>query len=199
MAFMSGKGFGLRSMLAAAVVGGLLGCEAGGVGDPCIPDPEEYVATFPSFSVGEVNITSRSYECESRVCLVNNFQGRVSCPYGTNGPNPDPASRVVNHDEQCQLPGGLGQVQVAVRAQRLERRPEDAVYCSCRCAGPDPNARYCECPAGFECRELVRSGQAQGLAGSYCIRSGTFVDDALDISPLECDFNAQNCGPADGS
>jgi hypothetical protein len=98
------------------------------------------------------------------------------------------------------LPGGLGTVQVAVKAQRLERRADDAVYCSCRCDGADPNARYCECPSGFECRELVPATDTgpSGRAGSYCIRSGTFVENAGDITDTECDWTAQNCGPRSG-
>lgn len=153
-------------------------CESGGVGDPCIPE-DEFFDTFSGFSLGEVNVESRSFQCETRVCLVNKFQGRVSCPYGTNGPNPDPDSPTVNHNAQCEIPGFGGDVQVAVQPQRLQRRPEQAVYCSCRCDGADPNARYCECPSGFECAEIVVNQdpeqQAQ-LAGSYCVRSGTNVD-----------------------
>ena len=58
-----------------------LGCKAGGVGDPCIPE-DEYQNEFGGYSVTEVNVESRSFQCETRVCLVNHFQGRVSCPYG---------------------------------------------------------------------------------------------------------------------
>jgi hypothetical protein len=58
-----------------------LGCQAGGVGDPCIPE-DEYQNLFGGYSVTEVNVESRSFQCETRVCLVNHFQGRVSCPYG---------------------------------------------------------------------------------------------------------------------
>jgi ankyrin repeat protein len=29
-----------------------------------------------------VNVESRSFQCETRLCLAANFQGRVSCPYG---------------------------------------------------------------------------------------------------------------------
>jgi hypothetical protein len=203
MVFSSGNGVVKRMALALGYASLAIACEAGGVGDPCIPDPDEYVATLSGFSVGEVNVTSRSYDCESRVCLVNNFQGRVSCPYGTNGPPEliDPSQpETVSHDDQCQLPGGLGTVQVPVRPQRLERRPEDAVYCSCRCDGADPNARYCECPSGFECRELVPQSDTgpSGRAGSYCIRSGTYVENVLDISRDTCDWNLQNCGPRAG-
>ena len=160
----------------------IAGCESGGVGDPCIPE-DEFFETFSGFSLGEVNVESRSFQCETRVCLVNKFQGRVSCPYGTNGTNPDPtATPTVLHDRPCALPAPIdGNVTVPVLPQRLDRDPEVAVYCSCRCGGSDPNARYCECPSGFECTEIVQSrsdqqtGQEQ-LAGSYCIRTGSNVD-----------------------
>jgi hypothetical protein len=59
----------------------LLGCETGGVGDPCTPE-DEYVSTFSGYQDTEVNVESRSFQCETRVCLVNHFRGRVSCPYG---------------------------------------------------------------------------------------------------------------------
>jgi hypothetical protein len=57
------------------------GCEGAGVGDPCVPE-DEYEAFFSGYALTEVNIESRSFQCETRVCLVNHFQGRVSCPYG---------------------------------------------------------------------------------------------------------------------
>jgi hypothetical protein len=164
----------------AFAVGLALGCESGGVGDPCTPE-DEFFDDFSGFSLGEVNVESRSFQCETRVCLVNKFQGRVSCPYGTNGSEPLPdAMETVRHNLPCELPGFGGPVKVPVLAQRTERRPDVAVYCSCRCAGDDPNARYCECPSGFECADIgVRQGQGQTneqQAGSYCIRNGSDVD-----------------------
>lgn len=56
-------------------------CSSGGVGDPCVPD-EEQDATFPGFNIDESYIESRSFQCATRVCLVNHFQGRTSCPLG---------------------------------------------------------------------------------------------------------------------
>jgi hypothetical protein len=57
------------------------GCESGGVGDPCTPE-DEYLQDFNGFAESEVNIESKSFQCETRVCIVNHFQGRSSCPYG---------------------------------------------------------------------------------------------------------------------
>jgi hypothetical protein len=197
-----------------AAVSTALACESGGVGDPCIPE-DEFFDTFSGFSLGEVNVESRSFQCETRVCLVNKFQGRVSCPYGTNGSEPvDGASPTVNHTRMCEVPGFGDFVTVPVAPQRLQRRPDQAVYCSCRCDGSDPNARYCECPSGFECAEIVVNQdpeQESQLAGSYCIRSNSNVDPITipqTVCSLPTDPNAtpvgteQTCGnppPAPGA
>jgi len=177
-----------------------LGCESGGVGDPCTPE-DEYFDSFSGFSLGEVNVESRSFQCETRVCLVNKFQGRVSCPYGTKGTPPDPTSDV-DHALPCVVPGFGGNVTVPVEPQRTERPPELAVYCSCRCGGNDPNARYCDCPSGFQCLEIVsdqggEEGQT-GLAGSYCIRNGSDVD-PVRVSTDECSVPppGEAAGPKD--
>lgn len=153
----------------------LLGCEVGGVGDPCIPE-DEYTTNFSGFSVEEVNVESRSFQCITRICLVNHFQGRVSCPYG----NKDSDDNKDNNESppDCYIPDNYGpedRVEVAVDPQLSKRKASDAVYCSCRCDGPDKNARYCDCPSGFACKPLVdefKLGRAQ-LVGSYCIREGS--------------------------
>src|SRR4051794_10342209 len=59
------------------------GCKASGVGDPCIPE-KEFDPTFNGFDPGEVNVESKSFQCLTRLCLVNHFQGRATCPYGQN-------------------------------------------------------------------------------------------------------------------
>jgi hypothetical protein len=180
-------------LLASAVLGSfallLPACEADGVGDPCIPE-EEYRPDFSGFAVSEVSTESRSFQCQSRLCLVNHFQGRASCPYGQS-------SEQASGEAACHLPGSSDAVSAPVRPQLLERRVEQAVYCSCRCAGPDPSARYCECPSGFSCSPVVPSfdlGQDQ-LPGSYCIRERSeYV--GHHINPNEvCDAALQNCEP----
>jgi hypothetical protein len=78
----------LCGLLALVSVGALgvvpIACQSGGVGDPCTPE-DEYNTQFPGFKVSEENIESRSFQCATRICLVNHFQGRVSCPYGQAG------------------------------------------------------------------------------------------------------------------
>src|SRR5882724_8999301 len=166
-----------------------LGCTPGGVGDPCTPE-DEYQQNFSGFAVTETNTESRSFQCETRLCLVNHFQGRVSCRLGQAAPPVDAAGKPVlgaDYHPACSVPGtqaGTDQfsadnnnINVAVKSQLVGRQTDKAVYCSCRCDGPDKNARYCECPSGFQCEPVVAnlkivSGGGQ-LAGSYCIRAGT--------------------------
>jgi hypothetical protein len=171
-----------------------LGCEGEGVGHPCIPE-DEYRADFGGYSKDEVNIESRSFQCETRVCLVNNFQGRVSCPYGQGQTQLDSETK----DDDCQLPDVTGYVTEPVAPQLQSRRPADAVYCSCRCDGPQTksNAAYCECPSGFDCRPLIDNlglGKAE-LVGSYCVREGTYFDDPSQIDTSSpCDRTSESCG-----
>ena len=206
----------LQVTLAAFAAYGALGCESGGVGAPCIPE-DEYSQEFSGFALQEVNVESRSFQCETRVCIVNHFQGRVSCPYGqlegdlashptdrarcrvpgsdgntcvdrTNGGN---VTECVDADRDGDQHKNVDQISVPVAPQLIFRNAEDTVYCSCRCDGPDANARYCECPSGFECEELVREigvpGRGQ-LVGSYCIKPGTVYDPTDPPSQEYCNF-----------
>ena len=182
-------------LVTVAISIGSIACESGGVGDPCTPE-DEYQTSFSGFSVDEVNIESRSFQCETRVCLVDHFQGRVSCPYGQTDANLVAAP---NDPSRCRVPGTSGDnpadaITVPVKAQLEERRPKDAVYCSCRCDGPDPNARYCECPSGFDCKELVDDlGLGKGqLAGSYCQKTGKEFEPGA--KGAECVASVGNCG-----
>lgn len=173
-------------LLGAWALGIPAGCDNDAVGDPCVPE-EEYTTTFSGFSVEEVNTESRSFQCQTRLCLVNHFQGRVSCPYGQTQDQ-------AGSSPQCTIPDGSTAIRAPVAPQLLDRRAEAAVYCSCRCDGPDPTARYCECPSGFACVELVpRFSSAQQLAGSYCVREGTAYDKASVRTQATCDRATQNC------
>jgi hypothetical protein len=182
----------LLPLLAALVSLAGVACQSGGVGDPCIPE-DEYRRTFSGYSASEVNVESRSFQCETRVCLVANFRGRVSCPYGQpaqTGPDADPTKAAqVPESERCKIPGTNELVDVPVKAQLVDRTPDQAVYCSCRCDGPDKNARYCECPSGYVCQKLIDDlgfGSGQ-LAGSYCIKDSSQVEDATRLD------NGQEC------
>ena len=158
------------SLLATALLGLFpLACQPGGVGDPCTPE-DEYDVKFSGYNAKEVNVESKSFQCETRICLANHFQGRVSCKYGQDAP---PA------EARCKTPDGNKVITVKVEAQQQKRTADRAVYCSCRCDGEDKNARYCKCPSGYACTHLVDDlhlGGGGQLAGSYCVRDGTGYD-----------------------
>jgi hypothetical protein len=182
---------GLVSIVSTVAFAGLvMGCEVGGVGDPCIPE-DEYTTGFSGFSVEEVNVESRSFQCETRICLVNHFQGRVSCPYGNKESTVNlQAAPEPENPPGCFIPDNDDPVVVPVAPQLSYRRASDSVYCSCRCDGPDPNARYCECPSGFRCERLVEDlnlGSAQ-LVGSYCVREGTVY--TANVQQQPCRYSA---------
>lgn len=181
------------SLLATALLGLLpLACQAGGVGDPCTPE-DEYNPTFAGYDPKEVNVESKSFQCETRVCLVNHFQGRVSCKYG----------QLMATDGKCHLPGDTKTLVTAqVTAQLVKRQADAAVYCSCRCDGPDSAARYCKCPSGYACEHLVDELSIPGakgqLAGSYCVRNGTEYDKTqLGNACVDDPNSPQYCGVAD--
>jgi hypothetical protein len=153
-----------------------VGCH-GGVGDPCTPE-DEYNPYFSGFSAAEINIETRSLQCETRLCLVNHFQGRVTCPYGQTADMLSGAAQT-SERQYCHTPGSSERVQMPVASQLTARRARDSVYCSCRCDGPNPGVSYCRCPSGFVCTELLTRIDELGseeLAGSYCVKSGTVFE-----------------------
>ena len=175
-----------------------VGCESSGIGDPCLPE-REYDDQFAAFAITEVETESRSFQCETRLCLVNHFQGRVSCTYGNLNPDGTVSTEA---NRQCYPPDNTAQnlpLTIGVEAQRYARPPSSAVYCSCRCDGPDADARYCECPSGYICEALVppTDGAPDQLVGSYCIKSGTQTNgDSVSLT-LCSNAATPNCEAAD--
>lgn len=206
---------GLRTRLprvfaAATVVGlGLMlipaaACKDTGVGDPCTPE-SEYNTDFLGFDVNEVNFESKSFQCQTRLCLVNHFQGRVSCQYGQdssqNGPAGLPGCTVPN-DPNTKIIGNPSlNAKNVVNPQLVARTADKTVYCSCRCANADgktdDGANYCDCPDGFTCTHLVDSIGVgnEGLTGSFCIKAGSAFDKA-SLNSDACDPTIATCpGP----
>jgi len=160
------------------------GCQSTGVGDPCVPD-KEYDSTFAGFVEQEVSTEGESFQCQTRLCLVNHFQGRVTCPYGQNSLGHAPGQDVGSANDTvagsmasagCMTPGFpepvTGPVQadmttpvdmvngMAVQPQCSDRQAAKTVYCSCRCAdinGTQNGGNFCNCPDGFACTQLVSS------------------------------------------
>jgi hypothetical protein len=204
--FMAGM-----AAVAIALVSGT-GCQSTGVGDPCIPE-QEYDPSFLGFAPAEVSVESKSFQCQSRLCLVNHFSGRVSCPYGqtsynmgngTAGPCQTPIGQAVTGTVDG-MPISASDPPVdsvnkdKVLANCSSRQAANAVYCSCRCANvngqTNDGANYCTCPDGFNCTQLVSSiGPAdQGLTGAYCIKAGTAYDPNQVCAPCDPD-STPNCG-----
>jgi hypothetical protein len=158
-------------------------------GAPCVPSAE-FQSSFAGFAASDVTVELNSPYCaEQAVCLIDHFQGRVSCPYGQDS---------AAEPDACRVPGGSEVVTGAVSPQRLDRRADDAVYCSCRCDGPDPAGSYCQCDAGFECVERIAplaSGLDSDFVGSYCVRARDVSPDPLTLDPASCERGTGQCGP----
>jgi hypothetical protein len=210
---------GLLGVFCVVALGGLpLACQSGGVGDPCVPE-DEYKTDFAGFKLSEENIESRSFQCQTRICLVNHFQGRVSCPLGQAKPvaGAEPtgcqtadSDKVDDKDlpaekaKACCVPGTDTALDVEVCGQCQDgsgRDAEQAVYCSCRCGvaegePEDPNFNFCECPSGFACEEIrpnVGLGDVQ-LTGRYCIKQGTgYKKGVATCGTIKGHYNAAQC------
>jgi hypothetical protein len=205
-----------RSILIAvtsfAAVGLLTGpgCKATGVGDPCIPE-QEYDKSFTGFSIKEVNVESKSFQCQTRLCLVNHFRGRATCPYGQTTDGVGPIGDKGTTVGSCVTPAGENvdgkdstgkvlddAVRAKVEVQCRDRTADKAVYCSCRCANvdgkTDDGASYCACPDGFTCEQLVTSigSLDTGLTGGYCIKNGTKYNGS-SVCGAECDPKNAKC------
>jgi hypothetical protein len=193
--------------------------DGGALGAPCRP-AEEYTPTFLGFDFHEVTIEATA-QCQSGICLVNHFQGRVTCPYGQTSDGTArmgaTACAAVNPVSMqaagCCTPGmpeavtGPLSVNTApLNAQtgqtvpgQCVRRPADrAVTCSCRCANingatNDGNA-YCACAGGFSCSLVSSTGSASD--GTYCVETSAVFDPNQPC--VECDPKVGGCGSAQG-
>jgi hypothetical protein len=188
-----------------------------GIGAPCVPN-DESGPTFQAFSVLGVSLAKGVVACATGACLVNHFQGRVTCPYGQTepgmgpkGPNGSPAA-AESSQNGCKTPGAslspvtatnmsvAGFPAGAVPAQITgtgagDRTANKTVYCSCRCANPegktDDGASYCTCPGGFSCTQLVTAiGADDDMAGAYCVLAGTTYEPATTDTADVCTATA---------
>jgi hypothetical protein len=188
-----------RTFLTVTITAGILGllrftgCQASGVGDPCVPESEgaDQSPNPNYFSATEPSVESKSFQCQTRVCLVNHFQGRVSCPYGqaSTGVGPvgsenQPCANLAPTDPAycgpCKIVGTTTDVPGPVPAECVDRTANQAVYCSCRCSdenGQTNNGEnFCSCPDGFVCQNNLIDQVTTtdtGLAGGFCVKKGT--------------------------
>jgi hypothetical protein len=163
----------LFGALAVASVSALalipVACQSGGVGDPCTPE-DEYNTQFAGFNVAQENIESRSFQCATRICLVNHFQGRVSCPQGQAQPHGcDPK----NNGADC-----AGKSCVASQVF--------APTCNDCTGSNDPNCVPLPCPAGAGGSQLQCDMQRQictcSTSDAGNIEGVTFVCEPADNS-----------------
>jgi len=187
----SAGGGGSAGALGSAGTGAQPTGNGGGaaLGEPCLPD-DELSADFPGFDAREVNIADQFPGCASHVCVVNHFQGRVSCPYGQSAA-----------DGQCLVPGTATPVSAPVSPQLQARQAAKAVTCGCQCAGYGPGP-YCTCPTSMVCEHLVdyldvadpdaAPAKLNAYAGSYCIPA----DAEYDSKQLDRLCTDSNCGAA---
>jgi hypothetical protein len=140
-----------------------LACSSGGVGDPCTPE-DEYSPQFPGFQRTLENIESRSFQCETRICLVNHFQGRVSCPLGQP---PVDGTNAAYPDRRCTSPNGQADESKCTGQEKCTQTQPIATDCdptqnNGKCDDGtvcDPAGKFCQCdnappsstPNGYAC------------------------------------------------
>lgn len=84
-------------------------------------------------------------QCEGNACMVANLRGNpLHACVGAPG---DPSDCVT---------------QAAI---------DEHVFCTCRCDGAPGAGDFCECPGGFDCREVFMNHPDPSVNGSYCIRA----------------------------
>jgi hypothetical protein len=147
---------GLLALVSVGAIGAVpVACQSGGVGDPCTPEAE-YDPQFAGFKVAQEFIESRSFQCATRICLVNHFQGRVSCPYGQNA---DPADTTPGanplkpcngpEDTSCGDPKTWTCAESQVYAPECTCKEGDKAGCDAACGvngtSCDPKLGICTC------------------------------------------------------
>jgi hypothetical protein len=221
----------LRACGALIMLGGFaslygVGCEGGGVGDPCVPE-DEYRENFPGFDLTEANIESRSFQCQTRVCLVNHFQGRVSCRLGQAAPtNCADAGTSCAAGESC-VPGGViirdcdptgcdepGADQFNCNNSANQNPACDGLICN-------EAGRFCHCqdglcPAGYLCDAATNlcttkvctpdeptdtrcyiPGTTDPVAVSVCSQCSNRADDKAVYCSCRCGPPSENAPEAD--
>jgi hypothetical protein len=212
----------LAAALLVAMFSGT-GCAPTGIGDPCVPE-QEYDPQFLGFDYHEVSTESKSFQCITRLCLVNHFQGRVSCPYG-QGPDGAPLggsasypscsnNPISNQAPGCCTPGIRQPVtgplvngkpadtspngMQSVQPQCNKRTSSQAVYCSCRCANingaTDDGAVYCACPDGYACTQLVTAIQSGMMATNEGLTGAYCVKNGTQFDANK--FTCTSCSDA---
>jgi hypothetical protein len=162
---------GLLALLSVGALGVLpVACQGGGVGDPCTPE-DEFNTQFPGFKLALENIESRSFQCATRICLVNHFQGRVSCPAGQAAP------KQCVQDGDCSAQAGAKCVQSQTYAP------------ACNLCDPsDMNCMPTICPLGLTC-----SPSSQGSLAGLCTCAPGSTLPAVNGIKFACEAADPSC------
>ncbi len=132
------------------------------VGTPCTP-PDEASAFTTGFKVTEDVIVQGAAECGAGVCLVNHFQGKVSCPLGQAAPVDAQGFQgcTPNLDAQGKYVVGQGNCSsgdvCAVAGSRSPRcDPSQGAQADMFCAGLGAGQTcgpegFCECQTAADC------------------------------------------------
>jgi hypothetical protein len=149
-------------------IGSGTGTGSAAVGSPCAP-LRESSPTFLGASATEVSLESKSSACGGNACLTYHFRGLTYCPYGQSSNDIAPAGA-----STCTNPDGVAVIG-EVESQCTDRRPADAVFCTCRCANAQGQTNdgysYCSCGGGMTCEQVVPSiGPPTGIEGAYCVK-----------------------------
>jgi hypothetical protein len=171
----------------------LAGADAGTVmvGSPCDPD-QQSDPSFQGFDTSEISVeTLPNAPSGAPVCLIDHFNGLVSCPYGqdASGAGPDGGAG-------CETPGGVP-VTVTVLPQCADRPPASTVFWSCRCANVDGGTgddTYCVCPSGSSCTPSLASigTTDENIVGSYCVPPAAIYAPATACT-VKCNPTAHPC------
>ncbi|MDC3981666.1 hypothetical protein [Polyangium jinanense] len=194
------------------------------VGNPCVPFVE-LDARFPGTKVTERNIVTNDFQqCETGICLINNFQGRTSCPLGQPEPTPctGPLDASCGPDQSC--------VESGVVPVPCDPQAADGGASQCANYGGACNAEHgaCECTADEHCpqgttcdvttkqckkyvchvpgscqsegaSELDNEGKSCCVPGSDAPVSSAVCGQCGSRPPEQAVYCSCRCGPAEGA
>ncbi|NUQ75973.1 MAG: hypothetical protein HUU21_20730 [Polyangiaceae bacterium] len=167
------------------------------VGAPCVPY-SEMNPEFSGYKVTEESILTGMPACgSSGVCLVNHFQGRVTCPLGQPAPKPcsGPQDASCGVDSQC-----VAAVTLALSCVTSLDCP-DGAFCdgeTLKCTNYVCHTGACQIPGVFE---NVNSGKACCVPGTTSPVTAPVCGQCSDQgsrSAQDAVYCSCRCGVAEG-